>query len=123
MAAVFCDSIAVKNFFFCKNWAKVMKTIIDEYRDISANFNEILFETKYHAIFWDIYVPVVARFHQVVSDISSPLSEISFRLSDKSAWRLPGDKSPWSLQTQTDLQQFSLSQFLLEKNVLLEQQQ
>ena len=39
-------------------WAKVMKTIIDEYRenrDISANFNEILFETKYRVIFRDIY--------------------------------------------------------------------
>ena len=39
-------------------WAKLMKTIIDENRqnrDISANFNEILFETKYRAIFQDIY--------------------------------------------------------------------
>ena len=39
-------------------WAKLMKTIIDEYRqnrDISANFNEILFGTKYRAIFRDIY--------------------------------------------------------------------
>ena len=39
-------------------WAKVMVLIIDKYcknRDISANFNEILFEMKYHAIFRDIY--------------------------------------------------------------------
>ena len=39
-------------------WAKVMKTIIDEYRenrDISANFNEILFGTKYRVIFRDIF--------------------------------------------------------------------
>ena len=33
-------------------WAKVMKTIVDEYRenrDISANFKEISFGTKYRA--------------------------------------------------------------------------
>ena len=38
-------------------WAKVMKTIIDEYcenRNVSANFNEILFGMKYRAIFRDI---------------------------------------------------------------------
>ena len=31
-------------------WAKLIKN-----RDISANFNEILFGTKYRAIFGDIY--------------------------------------------------------------------
>ena len=75
-------------------WAKLMKTIIDEYRqnrDITANFNEILFGTKYRAIFRDIYCSVVARFRRVmcdislpVSEISLPLSEISFTLSEKS---------------------------------------
>ena len=61
-------------------WAKVMKTIVDEYRenrDISANFKEISFGTKYRAT-------VVGRFRRVVCDISLPLSEISFTLSDKS---------------------------------------
>ena len=63
-----------------------MKTIIDENREISANFNEVLFETKYRAIFRDIYCSSCRR---VVSDISLPeskislpLSEISFTLSD-----------------------------------------
>ena len=68
-------------------WAKLMKTIIDEYRqnrDNSANFNEILFGTT-------SIVPVVARFRRVVCDISLPVSEISlpfskisFTLSEKS---------------------------------------
>ena len=72
-----------------------MKTIIDEYhenRDISANFNEILFGTKYRAIFRDIYcsscreicaIWVVRYISLPVSEISLPLSEISFTLSDK----------------------------------------
>ena len=37
---------------------KVMQTIIGQYREnrhISAIFNEILFETKYRAIFRDVY--------------------------------------------------------------------
>ena len=44
--------------YMLQYWAKLMKTIIDEYRqnrDISASFNEILFGTKYRAISRDIY--------------------------------------------------------------------
>ena len=62
--------------------AKLMKTLIDEYRqnrDISA----ILFGTKKKArYFGTSLVPVVARFRRVVCDISLPVSEISLPLSE-----------------------------------------
>ena len=72
-----------------------MQTIIGQYREnrnISAIFNEILFETKYRAIFRDVYcfscreislTPV--RYFVAAYEISLLQSEISFPPSEISA--------------------------------------
>ena len=50
--------VMLHNILHLQYCEKVMQTIISQYREnrhISAIFNEILFETKYRAIFRDVY--------------------------------------------------------------------